>query len=1411
MRSASGGVEAWLGFGREEFLASRAQFKDLIHPGDADIARALFSPEGESRSGSVNLRLRHADGRIRCFKCHYTRLEPRKNEREPLLKLVLRDVRQVRVPGDRSLAANFKSLIEHTRDYVCVKNRNHVILAASRALTSLTESAREPEELLGKTEYDLYPEVIADVCYRLEEQAFAEGRRTNQILQLPDKEGIRHWIDSRKYPINSPGGAVVGLLCIAPDITDFFGAAMRVRENEESLNEAQKIAGLGSFVLDIPGKRWTVSRELDAILGTGPGYDRTLDGLWPLVHADDRAVMAERLNKYFTGELSSFDSEYRIVRRTDGAVRWLHTRGRLELDTAGNPVSLRGTVQDVTDRKEAEMRLRESEESLNEAQKIAGLCSYVLDIGTGVWNGSETLNAILGIDPSHPRTAAGWAALVHPDDRDRMAGSLAEMIARRESSFSTEYRIIRPSDGALRWIKAMGRVEYDAGGKAVLLRGTIQDITESKLTEIAFRDSNRLLELFVEHAPVALAMFDREMRYLAVSRRWAEDHGIDAREVVGRSHYEVNPEVPERWKETHRRGLAGETQQVEVDRYDRADGAIEWIRWQITPWRADDGSVGGIVLFYEDITGRKRAEAQLRESKEVLQLFIDRAPAALAMFDREMRYLAVSRRWLEENSLLGQEILGRSHYEIVPDVPERWRAAHRRGLAGERLEADEDRFERADGAVRWIRWEVVPWRAGDGSVGGIILFAEDITRQKATEERLRLAASVFTHASEGILITDPNGTILEVNDAFARITGYSREEVIGQNPRVLRSGLQSREFYANMWGSLRRDGQWAGEIWNRTKDGNIYAEMLSINAIRDADGKTVQYVALFFDITEQKEHERQLEHIAHHDALTGLPNRVLLADRLRQTMAQVRRHGQYLAVVFLDLDGFKEVNDRYGHESGDRLLTAVSARMKSALREGDTLARLGGDEFVAVLLDLPDHNSAEAVLDRLLAAAAEEVWLDGWAVRVSASAGVALYPSQEGVDADLLLRQAGQAMYEAKLAGRNRFHYFDPSHDVMVRGRHENLERIRQALSAGEFVLYFQPIVNMRSNKVVGAEALIRWRHPQRGLLPPAMFLPVVEGHPLSVELGEWVIASALAQKEAWRAAGLDLAVSVNVGAFELQQANFVNRLRALLAAHPVAEPSRLEVEVLETSALEDIVQTSKVMEACHEMGVSFALDDFGSGYSSLTYLQRLPVSVLKIDQSFVRDMIEEPENLAILEAVLGLAGAFRRKVIAEGVETPEHGLMLLQLGCELAQGYGIARPMPGSELPGWAAIWRSDPRWAAAPPVNPRNRSLLFACVEHRAWLAAFEAYLQGKRQNPPSLDPRDCRFSGWLEAEMKAGRNHFPAFHAIQTLHGQLHSLAAEILAAQHGEGRTQGLERLADLHCVRDELFEQLAVFQ
>ncbi len=566
--------------------------------------------------------------------------------------------------------------------------------------------------------------------------------------------------------------------------------------------------------------------------------------------------------------------------------------------------------------------------------------------------------------------------------------------------------------------------------------------------------------------------------------------------------------------------------------------------------------------------------------------------------------------------------------------------------------------------------------------------------RKAAQEKLQLAAGVFTHALEGIMITTPGGTIVDVNESFTRITGFTREDALGKNPRFLDSGRHSADYFAAMWRSLIANGYWYGEVWNRRKSGEVFAEMQAISAVRDAQGKVSQYISLFSDITERKAHESQLEHIAHFDALTNLPNRVLLADRLQQAMAQAQRRQQQVAVAYLDLDGFKRINDQHGHVTGDQVLITLAKRMKEALREGDTLARIGGDEFVAVLIDLEDTSASVPLLIRLLAAAALPVQVDDLASQVSASVGVTFYPQAQDIDADQLMRQADQAMYQAKMAGKNRYCVFDAAQDSSMRDHHESLDRIRLALKNHELVLHYQPKVNMRSGQVMGAEALIRWQHPDKGLLAPAAFLPVIEDHPLAVAVGEWALDTALTQIERWHAVGLDLPVSVNIGARQLQQGNFVQQLQAILARHPQVNPASLELEVLETSALADMAQVSQAIEDCTRIGVKFALDDFGTGYSSLTYLKRLHVTLLKIDQSFVSGMLDDPDDLAILQGIISLATAFGRDVIAEGVETVAHGTVLLQLGCELAQGYGIARPMPPEQLPAWVASWQPDAAW---------------------------------------------------------------------------------------------------------------------
>ncbi|MDH4134963.1 MAG: EAL domain-containing protein, partial [Gammaproteobacteria bacterium] len=568
-------------------------------------------------------------------------------------------------------------------------------------------------------------------------------------------------------------------------------------------------------------------------------------------------------------------------------------------------------------------------------------------------------------------------------------------------------------------------------------------------------------------------------------------------------------------------------------------------------------------------------------------------------------------------------------------------------------------------------------------------------------ETLGELSAIFDNALIGITVMR-NRTIQRVNPALASMLGLPPNELVGRD--ISDFYTSPREFetaLADIRESFRQHGRYNGEQRYRRHDGSSIWCRLAGRPLLEHHRQAGQ-VWLIEDITALKESQRRLEHMAHHDALTQLPNRTLLADRLQRAIARARRESSLLAVCYLDLDDFKPVNDRFGHAAGDQLLIEVTQRLRSCLRDSDTLSRLGGDEFVMLLGGICSTEEYEIILRRVFASLNTPFTVAGESLRITASIGVTLFPADDA-DTDTLLRHADQAMYTAKQAGRNRYHQFDTEDDRRHRDHHEALTRLEAALARNEFVLYYQPAVNMRHGHVVGVEALIRWQHPVRGLLLPEDFLSVAENSFLSVTLGEWVLAKVAEQAMDWASAGLALPVSVNLFARHLEHPAFVERLRTLLTDNPSLATGWLRLELLETAAINDLTGIAATIEECRRMGVEFALDDFGTGYSPLTYLKIIPAQTVKIDRSFVRDMLEDPSDLAIVESVIGLAAAFRRQVVAEGVETLRHGTRLLQLGCDCAQGYGIAPPMTAGEIAGWVRRYRLPAEWATQPGAQRR------------------------------------------------------------------------------------------------------------
>lgn len=564
------------------------------------------------------------------------------------------------------------------------------------------------------------------------------------------------------------------------------------------------------------------------------------------------------------------------------------------------------------------------------------------------------------------------------------------------------------------------------------------------------------------------------------------------------------------------------------------------------------------------------------------------------------------------------------------------------------------------------------------------------------DEKYRRAVDAAAIFSE----TDLNGRITYVNDQFCVVSGYSREELLGQNHRLLNSGLHSADFFAAMWRTIALGNIWKGEICNRAKDGRLYwVDSTMVPVLDDTTGLVDRYLSIRFDISEKRQLLQSLQWRVGHDVLTGLPNRAFLSDLLDQALEFSRQENIPLAVCMLDLDGFKAVNDGYGHASGDMLLVEVAKRLRDIVRGEDVVARLAGDEFVLVLRYVRDLPELRAALSRVLGAISAPYTLHGKDINVFASIGVTLFP-HDNEDAETLLRHADQAMYVAKQRGRNRFHLFDVSRDQEVKATHQTVERVRQALVAGEFRLHFQPKVNMRRGEVVGFEALLRWQHPQNGMVPPREFLPLVEDTDLIIDIGEWVMDQVLAQLHRWQQVGQGWPISINIAARHFQRADFVDRLRQVLARHAQVAPRMLDLEIVESVAIENIQHVSACLQACQALGVQFSLGDFGTGYSSLSYLKRLRTQTIKIDKSFVRDILNDRDDLALTTAVIGLARAFGRQVIAEGLESLEHGELLLRLGCEVAQGYFIARPMPPSEVPAWVAGFVAPSQWQALDQI---------------------------------------------------------------------------------------------------------------
>jgi diguanylate cyclase (GGDEF)-like protein/PAS domain S-box-containing protein len=859
-------------------------------------------------------------------------------------------------------------------------------------------------------------------------------------------------------------------------------------------------------------------------------------------------------------------------------------------------------------------------------------------------------------------------------------------------------RTLALTDGALRARLAREKAEraWAAAGLlaltlalAYLFAGALASLRAWRRASDALAQREALFKNVLDHLPVGVALTDAQGQVTSINpageRIWG---GV---RLVGQDRYH---EYKAWWPQTGARvandewplvkALMGDAPVLnQIFDIESFDGVRKTILLSAVPiHHAGDGTLIGGLVVNEDVTELIAVQHALRAERDFIDAVLDTVGAIVLVMDRDGRVVRFNRVCEQVSGYRAEEVVGTLLWEkLIPEAEvERVSQVFQSLTAGHYPGRHENPWRTRDGGRRLIAWSNTCIADAAGAVLHVIGTGIDVTEARAAEEELRLAARVFEHAGEAIMVTDADNRIIKINPAFTHITGYPPGEVLGQTPAKFRSGHHDAAFYQAMWQSLVETGAWEGEIWDRRRDGGIYPKWLTINAIRDSGGAARHYVALFTDISERKRSEERIRHLAEHDALTGLPNRALLQDRLVQTLARAERvHGR-LALLYIDLDRFKLINDSLGHPVGDALLQEVAHRLLAMVRVSDTVSRLGGDEFLVLLAEIEGAEDAARVAQKMLDVLALPCLVGGHELRITPSIGISLYPD-DSTDMDVLIKNADIAMYQAKDSGRNTYQFHTGDLNTRAAERLELELGLRRALERGELLLHYQPQYELASGRLVGLEALLRWQHPKLGLIPPGRFIPIAEDSGLIVPIGEGVLHEACRQSLAWQAAGLPaVPIAINLSAVQFRKAGLETLLRDVLTATRLP-PHLLELELTESIVMNQAEETVAILGRLHELGVQLSIDDFGTGYSSLAYLKRFPVQKLKVDQSFVRDVVHDANDAAIVRGIVSLAHGLGLRVIAEGVETRGQLDFLRGLGCEEAQGYWFSRPLPPAEI----------------------------------------------------------------------------------------------------------------------------------
>ena len=1134
------------------------------------------------------------------------------------------------------------------------------------------------EEFLGMTLRDIRP--AEDIPALLDNIAHVtKGLDQAGIWRHCLKDGRIIFVEIISHTLEHKGRRAE--IVLAQDITPRLEAEQALRTAHDYAEQLLEVAGVTLLVLDPEGRVQRINPAGCVLLGLTEENVLGRDWFADFVPPRMRDALHALFVRMLAGDMEALAFHDNSIRTGSGEERQMSWHNAPLRDAQGHINGILSSGQDITERQQLAKTLRIYERIVTSASDHVSMLdrNYVYQIvnDTYLKVHGRSREEIVGHSVAELLGQDVFETLIKPKLDRCLAGETVsfqawfDFAAAGRRYMDVSYSPYLDSDGQISGVVVGGR-----------------DLTDLKQAEEAHRTSEERLQIILESAADAIVAIDETSHVVFSNPAAAQLLGYSTGKLQGMSMTDL---MPERFRAQHTAGFA---------RYlHTGQRQLPWQNMRLTVQCHEAGEIPVEVSFGEQRMGTKRlfigvirdvreqqqAEKALRTSERKYRTLVENLPIKVFLKDRQSTYISCNELFAKMVELSAKDIAGHTDHDFFPaNLANKYcEDDHRIMTSGQPEEIEEDYLEQGERRIALTMKTPVHDEAG--IVTGILGIFTDITERKRTEDRLRQSATVFDSSTEGITITDPEHNIITVNRSFSEITGYTEAEVLGRNPRMLQSGRHGRDFYRAMWAAINNHGRWRGEIWNRRKNGEIYPELLTINAVRDDQGRLVNYIGVFSDLSQIKQSESMLEHLAHYDPLTELPNRLLIRSRLEHALEQARTQGTHLAVLCLDLDRFKNINDSLGHPAGDQLLHELAKRLGAHLHTPDiTLGRLGGDEFVILMEDLKQVESAAIVAQDVLRLLEQPFQLgEHGEVFIAASIGISLFPEDAG-DATQLFRNADTALYQAKEQGRNTYHFYT---EGLTRAADQRLtleSHLRRALERSEFLLHYQPQVTVAEDRLIGVEALVRWRHPELGLVPPDQFIPLAEETGLIVPLGEWVLFTACTQLKAWLDQGLPpFSIAVNLSSRQFHQGDLAHHVRAVLDATGLP-PALLELEITESAIMEQGEQAITTLDALKTLGVKLSIDDFGTGYSSLAYLKRFAVDTLKIDQSFVRDLEQDHGDQVIAATIITMAHNLELQALAEGVETAQQLDFLHQHGCDACQGYLFSQPLPADELERW-------------------------------------------------------------------------------------------------------------------------------